>query len=121
MVVKMEVKQVIVVRSDLNLSVGKLAVQVAHASVEASEAARLRYPDVWRLWRSRGCKKVVLKCRDLSELEFLYRKAVSLSLPSALIQDAGLTEVPPGTVTALGIGPYYSDVIDKVTGRLPLA
>jgi len=117
---QMEVKQVIVVREDLNLSIGKLAVQVAHASLEASEIAKRKDPKIWRLWRESGSKKVVVKCKDLNELNIIYKKALQLSLPVTRIQDAGLTEVPPGTVTAVGIGPYHSNLIDKVTGSLPL-
>ncbi len=116
----MEVKQVIVIREDLKLSIGKLAVQVAHASLEASEIAKRKNPGIWYLWRIKGSKKVVVKCKNLSELNTIYDKALQLSLPVTRIQDAGLTEIPPGTVTAVGIGPYYTNIIDKVTGSLPL-
>jgi PTH2 family peptidyl-tRNA hydrolase len=37
-----------------------------------------------------------------------------------MIQDRGLTEIAPGTVTVLGIGPDRADRIDKITGDLPL-
>jgi PTH2 family peptidyl-tRNA hydrolase len=55
--------------------------------------------------------------RELRELE---EQAKELGLPHALIVDKGLTEVPPGTVTCLGIGPAPSDKVDKITGGLPL-
>ena len=44
-------KQVIVIRSDLGMGKGKIAVQVAHAAVLASERAR-KYKSEW--WKRNG-------------------------------------------------------------------
>ncbi|MDF2957489.1 MAG: Peptidyl-tRNA hydrolase [Candidatus Alkanophagales archaeon MCA70_species_1] len=112
-----EYKQCIVVRGDLKLSKGKLAAQVAHAAVSSYEKASRRAK---RLWLRGGQKKVVLKVRTLDELLELKRRAEALKLPCALIRDAGRTEIPEGTVTALGIGPAKASEIDKITGKLPL-
>ena len=113
-------KQIIAVRTDLDMSRGKLAVQVAHGSVSASEQARVHKQDVWRDWLREGQKKVVVKVSSEEELLDLRRQAISHNLPHALIRDAGMTELPPGTITALGIGPAKAEIIDEVTGELKL-
>jgi len=112
-----EYKQCIIVRADLKLSRGKLAVQVAHAAVSAAEAADASSR---RAWKESGQKKIVLQVKNLSELYELKMDVEAAGLPAALITDAGLTEVPPGTVTALGIGPARSDQLDAITGELHL-
>jgi PTH2 family peptidyl-tRNA hydrolase len=113
-------KQVIVVRTDLGMSRGKIAVQVAHGSVSAAEQARIHKQDVWKAWLREGQKKVAVKVSSEEELIELRRQAIDHSLSFALIRDAGMTELPPGTVTVLGIGPAKSEVIDEVTGELKL-
>ncbi|MBP1908876.1 peptidyl-tRNA hydrolase Pth2 [Methanolobus bombayensis] len=112
-----EYKQCIVIRDDLKLSKGKLAVQVAHAAVSASEWAERSAFDKWK---EGGQKKVVLRVPTLKDLFELKEVARRQGLPTALIQDAGLTQIAPGTVTVLGIGPAKVDDIDKVTGNLKL-
>ncbi|MGD2200869.1 MAG: peptidyl-tRNA hydrolase Pth2 [Candidatus Bathyarchaeota archaeon] len=110
----------IVLRIDLGMSTGKLIAQAAHSAVGASELAKKENYKAWRVWRDEGGKKVVLEAESLEELEGLREKAEGLNIVNVLIKDAGHTEVPPGTVTALGLGPDRSDKLDKVTGALPL-
>lgn len=110
-------KQVIVVRSDVEMSPAKLAVQVAHASVGAARKAAKK---TFAAWEKGGAKKVVLAVKDKKELLALQEKCKTLKLPYVLISDAGLTELPSGTTTCLGIGPDKEENINKVTGALPL-
>ena len=115
-----EHKLVVVVRCDLKLSTGKLAVQVAHASVSCSQILQASSPKLFKAWFDEGQRKVVLKVQGLRELQQLKGAADELGITAVLIQDAGLTEVPPGTTTCLGLGPDKGKVIDRLTGSLSL-
>ncbi|MFH1641998.1 MAG: peptidyl-tRNA hydrolase Pth2 [Nanoarchaeota archaeon] len=110
-------KQVILVRSDLKLPKGKLATQVAHASVGALVKS---HKDDIKKWRNVGEKKVVLKVDCLEDLYKYKMMAEDLGLVTALIMDAGKTVLTPGTVTCLGIGPDKEDKIDRITGKLKM-
>jgi PTH2 family peptidyl-tRNA hydrolase len=113
----MSYKQVILVRQDLKLPKGKLAVQVAHASADALLKSHKDYVNAWR---SEGMKKVALKVADEKELLKFKQMAEDLNLVTALIVDAGRTVVEPGTVTCLGIGPDKEEKIDKITNKLKM-
>jgi PTH2 family peptidyl-tRNA hydrolase len=115
-------KQVLVVRDDLKMSCGKIAVQVAHGAVSLYELAKKkRKHDKWlKNWKDEGQKKVVVKVHSKEDLFELYQEAIKLDLPAVLIQDRGMTEIPPGTYTVLGIGPAPEGEIDRVTKDLPL-
>ena len=113
-------KQVIVFRSDLKLSKGKAAVQAGHAAVSAAEEARKRHRPWLEEWMSEGQCKIAVKVKSEKELRELEEYAKDLALPNALIVDRGLTEIPPDTVTCLGIGPAPAEKIDELTCRLPL-
>ncbi len=116
----MSFKQAIVVRNDLKMSKGKISAQVAHASLSTGMSVMRLKPQWFKIWTDTGQKKVVLKCDSLEELQKLKEKAREIGLPVELISDKGLTEVPEGTITVLGIGPAPETTIDKVTGHLKL-
>jgi PTH2 family peptidyl-tRNA hydrolase len=112
-----EYKQVILVRSDLKLPPGKLAAQVAHASVEAVLRSDKEHIQVWH---NQGMKKVVLKVATLKGMKKYMQMAKDAGLVTALITDAGKTVVEPGTQTCCAIGPDNSDDIDAITSDLKM-
>jgi PTH2 family peptidyl-tRNA hydrolase len=115
-----EYKMVIVTRGDLSLSAGKLAAQVAHAAVDCALLSKAKKPRWFSAWNREGAKKVVVRVETLAEFYPLKEKAKDLGMITSLVTDAGLTEIPEGTQTVLGIGPAPNNVIDQVTGALPL-
>lgn len=108
-------KQVIVLRKDLRMSVGKACAQSSHASLGAYRKAKKSIIDGWL---KNGEKKVVVFVNSKQEIMKLYKKAKENKLPCFLVKDAGLTELKIGTITALGIGPDEEKKIDKITGKL---
>ena len=139
-----QVKQVIVVRKDLDMSIGKTAAQVSHASLGAL-LKLFKKTDIWEedvfpsvgthmevnfehhsfldKWLNGIFTKICLGVKNESSLLKLYKKIQeeNPNIPIVLIEDCGLTEfngVP--TKTCIGIGPYWSDEIDEFTKKLQL-
>lgn len=110
-------KQVILVRKDLKLPLGKACAQCSHASVRAVLKSDKRKV---AKWDAQGAKKIVLKITDLRELKKYLSKARTAKLKTAVITDAGMTTIAPGTTTCIAIGPDEEEKIDKITGGLPL-
>ena len=110
-------KQAVIIRTDLKMGKGKLCSQSCHASIAAFLKAK---PADKEEWINEGMKKVVLKVPGEKELLNLYKLAKKEKLACELIKDAGLTQIEPGSVTALGIGPADDSKIDKITGKLKL-
>ena len=110
-------KQAIVAREDIGMGTGKLAAQVAHASLQAYEDADQQQQ---RQWKQGGPKKVVLKGEGEQQLFELAEQAKRSGLPNAIVRDAGHTQLDPGTVTALAVGPAAEADVDSVTGSLSL-
>lgn len=71
-------------------------------------------------WKMYGQPKIALRCADTKELEDLARQARALNLCARTIQDAGRTQVAPGSKTVLGVGPGPARLINQVTGKLKL-
>jgi PTH2 family peptidyl-tRNA hydrolase len=112
-----EIKQVIIIRKDLKMSMGKAIAQACHASIEAYKSSDKK---IIKKWEESGSKKVVLKVNSLEELLKIYEEAKKSGLVVSLIRDAGKTELEEGTITCIAIGPDYSEKIDKITGNLKL-
>jgi PTH2 family peptidyl-tRNA hydrolase len=113
-------KMVLVVRTDLKMGKGKAAAQCSHATLAAYKQARRKCPRWLKIWECNGQPKVTLKCDTEDELHSLLAKARSQGLVSAVIADAGRTQIAPGSKTVLAIGPAPAESIDKVTGKLKL-
>jgi peptidyl-tRNA hydrolase, PTH2 family len=118
-------KQVIVIRSDLKLRRGKEIAQGAHASAQwlrekVLSGKELQLSDEQLQWLSGNYRKVVLRVMSEKALRDLHYEAQNRGLTAHLVIDDGLTEVPPGTATALAIGPHAEDVFVGLTDHLPL-
>lgn len=114
---KEELKQAILVRTDLKMGKGKIAAQSSHASVDAVLKSEKNKVEAWK---QQGMKKVVLKVSNESQLIDLYEKARHEGLTAVLIVDAGKTQIKQGSVTAAGIGPDVSSRVDKITSKLKI-
>lgn len=110
-------KQAIVARADLNMGAGKLAAQVAHASLSAYEHADT---EARKNWKQGGQKKVVLRVDSERDLFEVHETAKAGGLPTGLIRDAGHTQLDPDTPTAVAIGPASDRAVDEITGSLSL-
>ncbi len=96
---------------------GKLAAQACHASLGSYQRADDR---ILREWDLEGGKKVVVQVKNQEELFEIYELVKAAGIPSFLVKDAGRTELPPSTITCLGIGPDKDEKIDKITQDLKL-
>lgn len=142
------VKQVIVFRKDLlkgenAIRKGKFAAQCCHASIgslltlfEVKDGDKDNNDNIRNFyhlgvekesyldkWLNGIFTKICLSVNSDEELVALYEniKNENPNIPCVLITDCGLTEfhgVP--TNTCIGIGPYWSDEIDKFTSELKL-
>jgi peptidyl-tRNA hydrolase, PTH2 family len=120
MQLKDEIKQAIIIRADIEMSKGKTAAQAAHASLMSYFQAEKMDKEITEQWLDSGEKKIVLKVSDEESLVKLFKAFEFKKVPCALVSDAGLTQLPPGTKTALGIGPWKSAEIDLFTKGLKL-
>lgn len=127
-------KQVIVIRKDLNMRKGKMVAQGAHASMKVffdkMEHIKIMSADdtVYSMvvpkfvteWISGTFTKICVGVDSEEELFCIYEDAKAKGILCSIIQDAGLTEFDKPTYTAVAIGPDTSDKINQLTGHLKL-
>ena len=127
----MSVKQVIVVRKDIDMPKGKLAAQVSHASMGAmlqlmrSDDGNAYHFDVKEncgasKWLNGSFTKIVLYCDSLEEMLEIHDKAKENNLNACLIEDEGRTVFNEPTYTCLGLGPDFNEKFDGITSHLKM-
>jgi PTH2 family peptidyl-tRNA hydrolase len=128
----MPTKQIIVVRKDLNMRKGKIASQVAHASMMflTKSLAKYRkenknieelYSDVQWQWIDGSFAKIVVYVNSENELLEISKKAKEANLDVHHCVDSGATEfhgIP--TLTCIAIGPANEEDFKGITTELPL-
>jgi PTH2 family peptidyl-tRNA hydrolase len=133
------IKQVIVMRKDLNMRKGKIAAQASHASVAAIIKTSLKDKDCFPFelneddmltmggysylaqWTRDSFRKICVYVNSEEELLNIYNQGVEKDYIVSLVRDSGLTEfhgVP--TFTCLAFEPLPNKLIDEITGKLPL-
>lgn len=129
------IKQVIVVRKDLNMRKGKLAAQVAHASVKSimdhmdvtsdeeniHRDLALSHGNPFNLWLTGLQTKIVVGCDGEQEINNIAEKCQDLGISYSIITDVGKTEfngVP--TITCIAVGPDHEEWINEVTSSYKL-
>mmetsp|Transcript_12283 Transcript_12283/g.30822 ORF Transcript_12283/g.30822 Transcript_12283/m.30822 type:complete len:187 (-) Transcript_12283:11-571(-) len=115
-----DVKMVFAVRTDLKMQKGKMCAQVAHAAVDAVQMAMEAEQELLDKWEECGCTKVCLKVDSEEGLLELGAAASEAGLITSIIEDAGRTQVEPGSRTVCGVGPGPAPLIDSVCGHLKL-
>ncbi|KAI8060932.1 peptidyl-tRNA hydrolase PTH2-domain-containing protein [Gongronella butleri] len=113
-------KMVLVVRTDLGMTKGKIAAQCGHATLACYKAILKSHPEVLKRWERSGQAKVALKAASEDEILELQAKALSLNLTAQSICDAGRTQIAAGSRTVLGLGPGPVELINEVSGHLKL-
>lgn len=113
-------KLVLVVRSDLQMTSGKMAAQCVHAALAVVRIVEVQNPIALQIWRYSGEATICLRCSNEDELNSLESCASSIGLPTSVVHDAGRTQVAPNTRTVLAIGPAPVSQIDSLTRHLKL-
>ena len=115
-----KVKMVILVNMRLKMKCGKIASQSCHASNMAIENLKKKNIKLYNIWKFTGQKTVVVKADNEEQFLDIKQKLDNLKINNVIVNDMGLTQIAPGSITTMGIGPFYEKIIDQVTGDLKL-
>ena len=133
----------LVVREDLNMSIGKTAAQCAHTSQmlqikyqtihnfltncralsffdllrSSDDNDKIRQETIFEQWLNSSFRKVVLRA---DEKEWDKLKDEISEKERVIVVDAGLTEIPTGSETVMGIWPMHKSARPKILQKLQL-
>ncbi|CAJ2510981.1 Uu.00g066060.m01.CDS01 [Anthostomella pinea] len=111
-----ECKLVLVVRTDLGMTKACYKT-LSRAATKTPGAPAAR---ILQRWERLGQAKIAVQTQSEDELLELMGRARSLGVTSEVIQDAGRTQIDPGSLTVLGVGPAPKSLVDQITGGLKL-
>ncbi|KAI4726610.1 PTH2-domain-containing protein [Aureobasidium sp. EXF-10728] len=115
-----ECKLVLVVRTDLGMTKGKIAAQCSHATLACYKTLVRQNSPILKRWEGYGQAKVAVQVKSEEDLLILQAQAISLGICGQIIHDAGRTQIASGSATVLGVGPAPKSMVDQVTGHLKL-
>jgi len=140
-------KQVIVIRKDLNMRKGKMVAQGCHSALsfitkrfafrskpirDECEFKNPRYVAAYAVmeyehcnemmnWLDNSFRKICVSVDSEEELKAVHQKALDAGLVSYLIEDNGATEFNGvKTLTCCAIGPHWDEKFEGITDHLPL-
>lgn len=125
----MSVRQIIIVNNSVKMPKGKIAAQVAHASLNAfihgsslqQNTLYVDMTDIMTEWLQGAHTKVCVKSDSEDEMRDIYERALNNGLPCTMVIDNGLTVFNgQKTLTAVCIGPVDKETADMYTGHLKL-
>lgn len=117
-----KIVQFIIVRTDLNMTHGKMAAQVAHASLKSV----LPYQNDQHVksWLSGKFTKIVLRVKNFNQLRKLCDNFKADGIIHKEIWDLCLTEIQreteSGTLTCVGLKPIPKSLVPKYINGLQL-
>ena len=128
----MNAKQVIVMRTkypdgnggSFGLRRGKECAQASHASqafLEDIVIGNKKLDEASSHWFSSTRTKICVRVESEAELVALYETAKKAGILAHIVEDMGMTEFGgQKTLTAVAIGPAWSEEIDAITSHLKL-
>lgn len=116
-----ELRIYLVVRTDLDMPKGKLAVQSMHGALGLfKECITKEQQLMTRYMVSRFEYKVSLKAKNLAALMRAQRECKDAGIPTFTVEDAGFTVFEEPTTTAVAVGPVKKSDLPKYVQRLQL-
>ncbi|TFL06449.1 peptidyl-tRNA hydrolase PTH2-domain-containing protein [Pterulicium gracile] len=109
---------IFIVRTDLGMSLGKIAAQTSHASLACYKTLQNSNAAMLHQWEVTGRKQSTYCCSDEETLLLLQARSQSLNICARSIQDAGRTQIAAGSRTVLGIGPAPARLLEPLVEGL---
>jgi peptidyl-tRNA hydrolase len=109
-----------IVNGSLRMSSGKMAAQVAHCAIDLYQNLIEKRSNSLKYWHEYGETKIVVRGKSTEELiDIESRAKTNQSIVTAIIEDAGLTEIASGSITCVGLFGTNKQ-LNPITGHLKL-